>query len=340
VASFREVLTSIMAQPKQHYVGRFAPSPTGPLHFGSLIAAVGSYLQARSQGGRWLVRIEDLDPLREQPNAAGGILRTLKIYGFDWDDEVIYQSRRTALYRQALTHLTRTRYAYYCICTRKSVALHGRAGAFGPIYPGTCRARGLSIGGSLRLRTHDREVGFNDALLGDYFQRLETAVGDFVIRRADGQFAYHLAVVVDDAAQGITQVVRGVDLLDSTPRQIYLQQLLSLHTPSYAHLPVALNARGFKLSKQTRAEALPMTNPKPHLIAALRFLNHEPPAAVQAAELDAIWRWAMEHWSLRRAPRLCGVESRAVNGSLRETRRFSISKCGYYADLLPRDPAR
>jgi glutamyl-Q tRNA(Asp) synthetase len=305
------VLPPIMAQPMQRYVGRFAPSPTGPLHFGSLIAAVGSYLQARSQGGRWVVRIEDLDPHREQPNAADRILRALKVYGFDWDGEVVYQSRRTALYREALTRLTRAGHTYHCSCTRKTVVLHGRAGTSGPIYPGTCRARGLSIGSSLRLRTHDHKLGFNDAVQGDYFQRLESAVGDFVIRRADEQFAYHLAVVVDDAAQGITQVVRGADLLDSTPRQIYLQQLLHLRTPSYAHLPVALNACGFKLSKQTRAQAVPMTNPKPHLIAALQFLNHDPPATIRTAKLDALWRWAVQHWSLERVPCVRGLQSPA-----------------------------
>lgn len=159
------------------------------------------------------------------------------------------------------------------------------------------------------MRTHDREIGFNDTLQGDYFQRLESAAGDFVIRRGDGQFAYHLAVVVDDAAQGVTHIVRGADLLDSTPRHIYLQQLLRVRTPSYTHLPVALNARNFKLSKQMRAPALPMTNPKPHLIAALRFLNHDPPATVRTAKLDAIWRWAVDHWSLERVPGVRGIPS-------------------------------
>lgn len=291
---------------EQRYVGRFAPSPTGPLHFGSLVAAVGSYLQARSRGGRWLARIDDLDTLREQPGASACILDALKIYGFHWD-EVVYQSRRTDRYRDAQIRLTRAGDAFHCDCTRKMIAAHGRAGAFGPIYPGTCRARGLSAGRGLRLRTHDREIGFNDELLGYHRQRLESEVGDFVIRRADGQFAYHLAVVIDDAAQGVTQVVRGADLLDSTPRQIYLQRLLNLPTPSYLHLPVALDVNGRKLSKQTRAQAVPLTDPKPHLVAALRFLNHEPPLAIQAAELDAIWRWAVEHWSLRRIPRQRGI---------------------------------
>lgn len=221
------------------YVGRFAPSPTGRLHFGSLIAATGSYLQARSQGGRWLVRIDDLDPPRQQPGASAHILRTLEAYGLHWDGEVVYQSRRTSVYLHALEKLLDTGHAYHCDCSRKDVDARGRIGPFGLVYPGTCRARGLSSGRgrSLRLRTHDRPISFDDALQGHYGQRLESEVGDFIVRRADGLIAYHLAVVVDDAAQGVTQVARGADLLDSTPRQIHLQQLLGLPTPDYLHLP-------------------------------------------------------------------------------------------------------
>ncbi len=294
-----------MRQPDR-YIGRFAPSPTGALHFGSLIAAVGSYLQARSQQGLWRVRIEDLDPPREQPGAAAHILRTLDAYGLHWDGEVMYQSRRTPAYLEALNDLVAAGHVYYCGCTRSQIEAARRIGAFGPIYPGTCR-KGMTFRGrgrSLRALTHDRSISFSDAHLGDYSQRLESEVGDFILRRTDGYIAYHLAVVVDDAAQGVTQVVRGADLLDSTPRQIYLQQLLQLSTPGYLHLPVAVSACGQKLSKQTRAKALPLADPSLYLIAALRFLNHPPPAEVGASSPDDLWRWAIKAWSPAQIPNL------------------------------------
>jgi glutamyl-Q tRNA(Asp) synthetase len=274
------------------------------LHFGSLVAAAGSYLQARSQRGRWLVRIEDLDPPREQPGASAQILRALAAYGFRWDGEIAYQSRRTTSYLDALAQLLGTGRAYYCDCTRKTVAAQGRPGTFGPIYPGTCRTRGLASGGrrSLRVQVHDHPICFNDRLQGRYCQRLESEIGDFIVRRADGLIAYHLAVVLDDAAPGVTEVVRGADLLDSTPRQLYLQQLLRLPSPRYLHLPVAVDARGLKLSKQTHARPIPAAGSATYLAKALRFLNHEPPAGA-AAGLDALWRWAIEHWSAARLPR-------------------------------------
>ncbi len=294
----------------RRYIGRFAPSPTGPLHFGSLIAATGSYLQARSKRGLWLVRIEDLDLPREQPGAAAHILRTLDAYGFQWDREVVYQSRRTPIYHDALSRLLTGGHVYYCGCTRTQIEAQGRIGTFGPVYPGTCRARKLcdGRGRSLRVATHDGAIGFDDAHLGHFSQRLESETGDFVIRRADGQIAYHLAVVMDDAAQGITQVVRGADLLDSTPRQIYLQRLLGLPTPNYLHLPVAVNESGQKLSKQTHAKAISLTDPRPYLAAALRFLNHGPPSSLQAAGLGDLWRWAIETWSPDRIPRVHRIE--------------------------------
>ncbi|MGH8502278.1 MAG: tRNA glutamyl-Q(34) synthetase GluQRS [Gammaproteobacteria bacterium] len=287
------------------YVGRFAPSPTGPLHYGSLIAAVGSYLQARSRAGLWRVRIEDLDPPREQPGAAANILRTLEAYGFRWDGEVMYQSRRLPSYRAALGGLVRARNAYYCNCTRKRVEADGNPGAFGMIYSGACRDRRWAPGRgrSLRVVTHDQPIRFCDENFGDCCQRLESQIGDFIVCRADGYIAYHLAVVIDDAEQGVTQVVRGTDLLDTTARHIYLQQLLQLPTPSYLHLPVAVDRLGFKLSKQTRARALPLHDPRPGLVAALKFLNHQPPAEIATARLDDIWHWAVTHWSASRLPK-------------------------------------
>lgn len=285
------------------YIGRFAPSPTGPLHFGSLIAAVGSYVQARSQRGLWRVRIEDIDPPREQRGAATNILRALDIYGFRWDGGVMYQSRRTQAYRAALDQLVSTRQAYYCNCTRKQVEANGEPGAFGTIYSGICRSRNLTRGRSLRVVTNDQPIRFEDQNFGGCCQRLESEIGDFIGSRADGFIAYHLAVVVDDAEQGITQIVRGADLLDTTARHLHLQQLLRLPTPGYLHLPVAVDRRGFKLSKQTRARPISLRDPVPELIAALAFLNHRPPPAVCGAPLDDIWRWAITHWNSSRLPK-------------------------------------
>ncbi|CAG0907840.1 unnamed protein product, partial [Cyprideis torosa] len=222
--------------------GRFAPSPTGPLHQGSLVAAVGSYLCAHKQGGSWLVRIEDLDPPREDPLAADTILRTLEKHALYWDEAVLRQSDRQFVYQETVDTLLQGGLAYYCQCSRKQLQSTAIQGPMGPIYPGTCRNKNLSTG-AVRLRTIHESIAFNDARIGHYTQRLATELGDFVIQRRDHWFAYQLAVVVDDAAQGITDIVRGEDLLDNTPRQIYLQHLLGLPTPQYLHLP--LNNRGF-----------------------------------------------------------------------------------------------
>lgn len=295
------------------YCGRFAPSPTGPLHIGSLIAAVGSYLEARSRQGQWLVRMEDLDPPREMPGAADLILKTLEIYGFVWDGPVLYQSTRTEAYESALETLKREEWLYPCGCTRKEIAdsiVHaGSHGIDGPIYPGTCRA-GLAPGRSARawrVRVEDRDIAFDDALQGRIAQNLARDIGDFVLKRADGFYAYQLAVVLDDAAQGVTHVVRGSDLLDSTPRQIYLQQRLGLPTPTYTHLPVAANSAGEKLSKQTKALPLSLTNPTPALWQALAFLGQQPPQALLSDDLPALWAWARQHWESGRIPRTRSV---------------------------------
>ncbi|HTM61985.1 MAG TPA: tRNA glutamyl-Q(34) synthetase GluQRS [Burkholderiales bacterium] len=241
------------------YIGRFAPSPTGPLHFGSLVAAVASFLDARAAKGRWLVRIEDLDRPRCVPGAADDILRTLERLGLAWDGEVVYQSKRHSLYADALRRLQgRT---YWCTCSRREVADSslGLAADGAHIYPGTCRGAGLQAGRALRVRTAADEICFQDRVQGKQCQTLEHDVGDFVLHRADGIYTYQLAVVVDDAAQGMTDVVRGADLLDSTPRQIHLQHLLGLATPRYLHVPAAVNTKGEKLSKQTGAHAVAPT---------------------------------------------------------------------------------
>jgi glutamyl-Q tRNA(Asp) synthetase len=284
--------------------GRFAPSPTGPLHFGSLIAAVGSYLDARSHGGAWLVRMEDLDPLREQPGAADLILKTLEAYGFEWDGEVQYQSRLGTTYEAALEKLKRDNLLYPCACTRKEIADSALPGIEGQIYPGICR-NGLHgrTARAWRVRTDMAEIQFEDAIQGRQSQLLERDTGDFVLKRADGLYAYQLAVVVDDAAQGITRIVRGADLLDSTPRQIYLQHLLGMPTPEYVHLPVATNAAGEKLSKQTLAAPLDATAPVPAICKALNFLGQSLDPQLHHAGLDELWRWALDNWRLAAVPK-------------------------------------
>lgn len=287
------------------YVGRFAPTPSGPLHFGSLIAATGSYLDARANGGRWQLRIDDLDRPRAEPGAADHIQRTLAAYGFDWDGPVVYQSQRIPAYTEALEQLLEAGHVFPCGCTRKEIREHGLAGPQGPVYPGTCRD-GLPPGKApraMRLRTHAETIRFTDRLQGEIRQTLTREIGDFVVRRADDIFAYHLAVVVDDAWQGVTDVVRGVDLIDSTPAQIYLQFLLGLPTPRYLHLPVATNAGGQKLSKQNLAPPIPDHDPLPNLVQTLVFLAQDPPLELLEGTLLEFWQWAIDHWDPGRLPR-------------------------------------
>jgi glutamyl-Q tRNA(Asp) synthetase len=285
--------------------GRFAPSPTGPLHFGSLVAALGSCLEARARGGRWLVRMEDVDAPRCRPEHAAGILRTLEAFGFAWDGDVMVQSARTARYAETLDRLKALGAVYPCGCTRAELAA-APAGVDGaPVYPGTCRA-GLPPGKTARawrLRV-EGVIGFADAVQGRQVQDLARAVGDCVLRRADGLFAYQLAVVVDDAEQGIDHVVRGADLIHSTARQIFLQGLLGVPTPAYAHLPVAVDAAGAKLSKQTRAAPVDARDPAPALFAAARFLGQNPPEELRRAAGADFWAWAMANWKLDKVPRI------------------------------------
>lgn len=288
------------------YRGRFAPSPTGPLHFGSLVAALGSCLDARSQGGEWLLRMEDIDVPRIVPGAADAILRTLEAFGFEWDGEVLWQSCRLDAYAAALEALKERGLSYACGCSRREIADSARNAAIdgGLAYPGTCRG-GLAPGRSpraWRLRVGGGETAFVDRLQGRVVQHLECDVGDFVLLRADGLFAYQLAVVVDDAWQGITDVVRGADLMASTPRQIRLQHCLGLPMPRYAHLPVVTNAAGEKLSKQTLAPAVDVAGRE--LVRALAFLGQAPPAELGAAGCREVWGWALANWDFGRIPRL------------------------------------
>jgi glutamyl-Q tRNA(Asp) synthetase len=277
------------------YVGRFAPSPSGPLHFGSLVAALASWLDARAARGRWLLRIEDLDAPRTQAGAAGEILRSLEHLGLTWDGPVMYQSVRAARYQAALERLQPN--TYWCGCSRREIAdsALGLAADGAQIYPGTCRA-GLPAGKpgrSLRVRTDRRAITFQDRVQGTQRQVLEREVGDFILYRADGQFAYQLAVVIDDAEQGVTDVVRGADLLDSTARQIYLQQLLGYALPRYLHVPIAVNAAGEKLSKQTGAAPFELARRDGLLRGALAFLGQRPTSDLDEAVAD---------WSPARIP--------------------------------------
>ncbi|MDD5056271.1 MAG: tRNA glutamyl-Q(34) synthetase GluQRS [Sideroxydans sp.] len=324
------------------YRGRFAPSPTGPLHLGSLVAAVGSYLDAKHHHGTWLVRMEDLDTPRCLPGAAEDILRTLEAFELHSDEPVIYQSQRTAAYEVALRQLHASGAVYACSCTRKEIADSALLGIEGFVYPGTCRnAKSLPHPSPLpggegtiaarvpawrvrtdilpsvrpelveghsdqlktgfdRLSPNGSGIEFDDELQGHITQHLESQIGDFVVKRADGLFAYQLAVVVDDAFQHITHVVRGADLLASTPRQIYMQRLLGLHTPHYMHLPVAVNKAGEKLSKQTLAAPVDVSRPVTTLLHVLEFLQQRPPAELGDGDIGDVLVWAILNWDAKK----------------------------------------
>ena len=275
-------------------IGRFAPSPTGDLHFGSLVAAVASYLQAKSAGGHWLIRVEDIDPPREVPGSADRILEDLQRFGMQPDQPVLYQSKRSDAYELAITDLLDQGQAYWCGCSRSELPASG-------IYPGTC-SNGLPQGKtprSVRLKVNDVAVSFTDLVQGQVEENLRKLVGDFVIKRADGLAAYQLAVVVDDAFQGVTEVVRGADLLGSTARQIHLQNCLGLATPVYAHHPVAIGSDGTKLSKRFGSDPVASSSPAQALEMALRFLGQPCPEGLSDKELMA---WALSNWRLSRIP--------------------------------------
>jgi glutamyl-Q tRNA(Asp) synthetase len=287
------------------YRGRFAPTPSGPLHFGSIVAALGSCLDARAHAGEWCLRIDDLDPPRVMRGAADGILRCLDALGFEWDGAVLYQSRRREAYHCALHRMREQGLVYPCCCSRKDVAEVAVAGTEGPIYPGTCRP-GLASGRparALRVRTAGARVRFEDRVLGPQDRDLEREAGDFVLYRADAVYAFHLASAVDDGQQGMTHVVRGADLLESSARQLWLIRALGLPAPRYAHLPVVTDASGQKLSKQSQAAPIDPSRPAQTLWLALRFLGQDPPADIHAAPAADIWHWARAHWRLERVPR-------------------------------------
>ena len=273
------------------YVGRFAPTPSGFLHFGSLVAALASYLDARAAGGKWLMRMEDLDPPREVPGAQAAILDTLERYGFEWDGECIRQSDRHAAYAEVLNRWFSQGLAYACTCSRKQLE------NFQGVYPGFCRNAGHEPeNAAIRIRVPELTYRFQDRVQGEFQQHLGREVGDFVIRRRDGFYAYQLAVVLDDAWQGITDIVRGADLLDSTPRQLYLQELLGLPHPRYLHIPLITQPDGNKLGKSYRSAPLPADQATPLLLRALRALGQPTSDELKDATPAEVLKWAIPHW--------------------------------------------
>lgn len=283
------------------YVGRFAPSPTGPLHFGSLVAAMGSYLQARSRDGQWLLRIEDIDPPREIAGAADSIIRSLENLGFEWDQSIIWQHRNLARYREIVDQLCAQNVLYACSCSRKQFTATRSPKTDPGVYPGTCRDRSLDYAGhSLRIRVAGA-IRFNDAIQGEVSEFLPRETGDFVVKRRDGLFAYQLAVVVDDADRHISEVVRGADLLDNTARQIFLLRQLHLAIPEYCHLPVAIDTEGKKLSKRTHADPVDNLPPVDALLAGWNFLGQRRAESGFDSVVE-FWRWAIGNWSLCSVP--------------------------------------
>ncbi len=259
-----------------------------------------SYLEARANDGHWLLRIEDIDPPREQPGATEKILAALEAYGFEWDGPTSFQSASHDAHEAAIKRLIDARHAYPCGCSRRDLAAAGQEGPLGVIYPGTCRDGCNSDETALRVRTNDEEIAFIDGLQGRQSQRLESESGDFIILRRDGLVAYQLAVVVDDEVQGITDIVRGIDLMDSTQRQIWLQHLLGYRTPNYVHIPVITHADGDKLSKLTGAPAIAMDKVEQTLVCALQALQQEPPTELAEMSLQEIWIWARENWQMEK----------------------------------------
>ncbi|MGI9342975.1 MAG: tRNA glutamyl-Q(34) synthetase GluQRS [Gammaproteobacteria bacterium] len=294
---------------RPRYRGRFAPSPTGPLHMGSLAAAIASYLDAHAHAGEWLVRIEDIDPPREVPGAADAIVTALAAHGFRWHGDIIYQSRNVERFAAVVDALLADGRAYACICSREQIRQVAASGSTGKIYPGTCRSRAIAPGGaaacSIRLNTSAANVTFDDRFCGRVDCDIEREIGDFIIRRKDGLIAYSLAVVVDDYDQHITDIVRGADLLDFTAAQICLQRVLGLATPRYAHIPVVCAPSGDKLSKQTGATAVDNAHAAANLVAGLAHLRQSPPAELATATPADVWAWASENWrpeNLRSTP--------------------------------------
>ena len=288
--------------PTGSYVGRFAPTPSGDLHLGSLYTAVASFLDARAHGGRWLLRLEDLDRPREVAGSAARILETLQAFGFEWDGEVVRQHDRAEHYAGALQALRSRGLTFECSCSRIQLEDESR-------YPGTCRVCPSAFGvpTATRLRVEPGLIQFSDRIQGTYRQDIGAAVGDFILKRRDRIVAYQLAVVVDDAEQGVTHIVRGADLLDNTPRQIYLQQRLHLPTPIYAHVPVLTEADDSKLAKSRRSLRLDPGEALPQLMAVFNLLGLAPPASLLGAGLAQAWSWAIGQWDAQRVPKRLNV---------------------------------
>ena len=285
------------------YVGRFAPSPTGPLHFGSLVAAVGSFADALHSGGTWLVRIDDVDQTRSIPGMARTILRQLEVFGFQWTQAPIQQSARKDFYLDIIEKLVTENHAFGCRCTRQDVVTAGIRGVAGPVYPGTCRQNQPPPDNyrTIRIKTESAPIRFNDRIAGELLQNLLHDVGDFVIKRADGYAAYQIAVVIDDHLDHITDVVRGADLLTSTPRQIHLQHLLGYTTPRYAHLPLVVDSSGRKLSKHDHDHPVEMNQALKTLVAAWQFLGQEIPQQ-NFVDVAEFWSFAATHCSIKNVP--------------------------------------
>lgn len=312
--------TGIAEPPPGGYRGRFAPSPSGPLHFGSIVAAVASFLEARSRGGQWLVRIEDLDPPRERPGAADAILRSLERLGMHWDGEVLRQSERSEAYAQALDRLRDLGRLRRCQCPRSALAglpeNLGRESGDELFHPLQCPSAPVpGAATAWRFLPADREVGFLDRVQGDRVENVARTCGSFVLRRRDGLYSYQLAVVVDDGAQGITDVVRGMDLLGSTARQILLQEALGLRHPTYMHLPLAVDASGVKLSKSGAAPSVGNTAPARLVVATLEFLRQRPPGELAQATLEEVWAWARRNWEPQRFQAVTTATAPATSGS-------------------------
>jgi len=290
------------------YIGRFAPSPTGPMHFGSLVTAVASYLDAKHQNGLWKIRIEDLDQPRVVKQSDKAILNTLHQHGFQWDDEIIYQSHRIDIYEEYASHLNQKENTYFCECSRKEIADSALAGIDGMIYPGTCRDKKLdSQYHALRIKAEDICMAFKDKIQGVIQQNILKDFGDFILKRSDGIYAYQLAVVIDDALQNINNIVRGADLIDSTLRQKYLQKKLSLPSIHYAHIPIAtLNQK--KLSKENQSTPIDHSNIKDNLIACLKFLGQDYEIIKKENALTNFWATAMKLWDISLVPKIKTIE--------------------------------
>ena len=300
-------MNALATQRGPKYIGRFAPSPSGPLHLGSLIAAVSSYVDAKSKNGLWFVRIEDLDPPREPPGAAEYILDQLFTLSLRWDGDVLYQSTRLDAYQESLVRLSDQGLSYNCNCTRSQIK------AMGSVYDGSCRDKRVSLAEefAIRVKTSNNSIGFNDQIQGYHRQSVEREVGDFIILRKDKLFAYQLAVVIDDDYQQITHVIRGYDLLDSTFRQIHLQNVLGLNTPAYAHVPVIIDDNGKKLSKQHFADPIDAKNDKALIFRALKFLGQAPPIGLAEAPCSEQLEWAINNWDIQAIPKLANISEKS-----------------------------